>query len=322
MGRYLVLGGAGFIGSHIADNLIRNGEKVIVLDGLLPKTGGKLENLKSFINLLDDFIEVDFNKLADKELNNLINRVDIVINSMAWTAHHGAISDPIYDLSLNQISHLRLAQALRLHPEKCCIYLGSRTQYGLVNDKVITEDLSMHPQDIQGIHKTAAESYFRVFSNLGGASSVSLRFANCFGEGQPYDGTDIGLVGSLIRDLLRGREITVYGNNRSRELVYVRDVANIVYLISKQKIIGFSAFNIGGVKISIEQLVKILIRKIGHGSYVIKKLAGDIKAIDTGSAFLCTKKLDSILGVQLATPLEDALLLTILYFKERLSNDS
>ena len=112
---------------------------------------------------------------------------------MGWTSHNAALQDPAYDLSLNIGAHLSLLKALKATP-RSAIYLGSRAQYGRPNVVEITEETPMIPEDVQGLHKVAAEGHFRIASKFG-LPAVSLRFPNCFGERMPSQGDDIGLIG-------------------------------------------------------------------------------------------------------------------------------
>lgn len=309
----LIAGGAGFLGSHIAKRFCNAGYDVTVIDGLLEQTGGKERNIDSILE------SVHMHKIDIRDAHSLadvIRTSQIVIDCMAWTAHRSALQDPFYDLRLNAESHLHLLQYL--HAEQKIIYLGSRSQYGTPDVDVIVEDTPLVPVDIQGTHKNASESYFRVYSRLKGLNVISLRFPNCFGENQPVDGEDVGLVGGFIRDLLMRRLVEVYGRQRKRSLVYAPDLAEVVLLLSRSPLIGFSAYNLAGTEITIKALVEQLIGLIGFGTYQLRGMPADISSIDVGNAVFSNEKLRAVIGDIPITDLQMALQTTIEYFKENL----
>lgn len=309
----LVVGGAGFLGCHIAKSFYNAGLKVIVVDGLLKGSGGRMEHLQPILNQIE-FIELDISNV-DK-ISDVIRRSHIVVDCMAWTSHIKALSDPVYDLRLNAESHLHLIK--HLHSGQKIIYLGSRSQYGVPDVSVINEETSMIPVDIQGIHKLAAESYYRVYSRIRELNVISLRFPNCFGENQPVQGEDVGLVGGFIRDLLDKKLVEVFGSRRRRALVYAPDLAEVVLRLSRTTIRGFSAFNIKGKDIHIKSLVELLIELIGHGAYQLTPLPANITAIDVGNAVFDNTKLGEIIEDIPLTDLREALMVTIKYFKEKM----
>ncbi len=309
----LIAGGAGFLGSHIAKRFFYEGYKVIVVDGMLDGSGGNEKNLHSIQNDIR-FIKLD---ICDVEsIADLIRESNVVVDCMAWTAHRKALNDPIYGLRLNAESHLHLLKYL--HSGQKVIYLGSRSQYGIPDVSVINEETSMVPVDVQGIHKLAAESYYRVYSRLRNLNVISLRFPNCFGENQPTQGEDVGLVGGFIRDLLDRKLVEVFGSRRRRALVYAPDLAEVVLRLSRTPISGFSAFNIKGKDIHIKSLVELLIELIGYGAYQLTSLPADITAIDVGNAVFDNTKLGEIIEEIPLTDLQEALTVTIKYFKEKM----
>jgi len=310
--KVLILGAAGFIGSNLVYGFLEDGHEVIALDGFLEKTGGDKKHLENVINkivLIDQKIEhID-------SIPELINSVDIVIDSMAWTSHWLAIEDPFYDLELNAKAHLSLLARLPENTKQKFIFLGSRVQYGKSEFDLIDEESPMFPEDIQGIHKLTAESYFRVYSKLKNIDVISLRFANCFGINQPTNGRDIGLIGTFIKNALLGKTIEVYGEDRKRPIVYVNDLVNIVIKLANKDFSGFNPFNIKGIEISIYQLAKIIIAISGNGCVSLKKMPDEIGAIDIGDVEFSNKKIIDYLGVISETDLTKSLSKTIEYFK-------
>jgi len=311
----LIAGGAGFIGSHIAKRFHRAGYGVTVLDGLLEQTGGRETNLHPIIADIE-FVNADIRTV--EELPGIVEHSSVVVDCMAWTSHRLALQNPLYDLTLNVESHLCLIHHLHGVEGQKVVYLGSRGQYGNPNVDEVTENTPMIPQDVQGIHKLAAESHYRVYAQLRNLDVVSLRFPNCFGENQMVGEGDIGLVGELIRDILRGREVEVFGAGRKRHLAYAGDVAEVVYQLTQKPLNGFSAFNLAGQQVTIELLVRLLIELTGRGSFRMTALPDEIGKIDIGTARLNDDRLRAYLGSIPASDLRTALSATINYFKGHL----
>lgn len=309
----LVLGGAGFIGSNIVDQLLLNLFNVTVIDGLLPSTGGDIANI---LNLIPKIKFINSKVENVDELNDIVLESDVIIDSMAWTSHMHAMKNPNYDLELNCLSHLHLINSLKGLKNKKIIYLGSRGQYGNPNVKSIVESTVMIPEDIQGVHKLAAESYYRIYSKLYGFDVISLRIPNVFGKNQPYKNEDIGLVGLFIKKALSNEVIEVFGKDRSRSLMFVNDLVEAIIQLINFDNHGFTAFNVKGYDVSINELVKEIISISKSGKLIVEDIPEEIKNIDTGSAIFDDSKLRQIINANV-TDIHTALLHTINYFKER-----
>ena len=314
----IIFGGLGFIGSHIVKKFMAEGFKVTIVDGLIEGTGGNLNNVN--VNRFSgNLIKQRIEDIAD--LSELLEKYDLIIDSMGWTSHLEAIKNPIKDLELNVKSHLILIQALENLADKLIIYLGSRGQYGAIQMPIIHETTPMIPIDVQGINKLSAESFYRIYSRHIGFNVISLRISNCFGENQMTNGRDIGLIGSFIRDALNENEIIVYGKKRKRSVIYVKDLADIVYRLSQKKIRGFQPLNINGISLEISELAKKIVSIAGNGKIIEKKMDPKIEKIDVGSALLSEEKLKQIISDYEYTDIDYALTNTIKYFKRKFAND-
>jgi UDP-glucose 4-epimerase len=314
--RAIVFGGAGFIGHHLVERLVARGDHVAVVDGLLPETGGSRDHVAHVMGA------IDFHASRIEELNDLdalLADADVVVDCMAWTRHVAALERVLYDAQLNLESHLTLLTALRRRPGPLVVYLGSSSQYGRVTSGPITEQTPMVPEDVQGIHKAAADHHFRVHAALHGLNVVSLRLPNCFGEGQPIVGGDIGLVGGFIRALLAGEAVKVYGAGRRRALLYVRDAADLVSKVTDLNVRGFMPLNAAGDEVDIGDLARRLCALAGRGSVETAAMPRHIEAIDTGEARICDETLTRLVGPIARTPLEPSLAATVAYFREQLS---
>jgi UDP-glucose 4-epimerase len=302
-----IAGGAGFIGSHITEKLLYSGHEVVIMDGMLGETSGSPVNL----NHLHGFCLIPETVETCQSLPALLENAEVVIDCMGWTRHLLALENPEYDLQLNVSSHLALIRALKESSCKRVIYLGSRGQIGNAVADQIDDDAPRMPMDVQGIHKTAAESHYRLFAKLNDAKVLSLIIGNTFGPRMPMEGSDIGLFGGFLRDVLADRGIELYGKGRIREFTFAPDLAVIVSRLCQQDWEGFQSLNVPGSAIALEELVQNMIELAGTGRYSIEDWPAEVKAIDIGAARLCPRKIGSWLGALPATPLKEALQQTI-----------
>lgn len=313
--RVLVAGGAGFLGSSIAARYVAAGWDVTVIDGLVERTGGRAEHLAdvgSGVRLIQRQID------AVPDLRSIVAAHDVVVDSMAWTSHRLAMQEPIRDLRLNAESHLHLIEALSANPGAHVIYLGSRSQFGDGIGDEIVDDSPMIPRDVQGIHKLAGELYYRVYAKSRGLRAISLRVPNCFGPRQPVAGDDIGLVGSLIRDLLSGTTVEVFGDARRRGVAFSGDVAEVVYRLGQVSHDAFLPLNYGGWSLTIEALVQELVQAVGRGGYTRAPLPASLRQMDMGNAHMGSAGLREVLGDVPMTDLPSALATTVAYFRRAL----
>jgi len=308
-----VFGGAGFIGSHIVEELASRGEAVTVVDGLLPRTGGARRHLAAVEHRLT------FSAKQIEEVDDLVELVgssDVVVDCMAWTRHLAALEDPAYDMRLNLASHLTLLAALRRAPRPLVVYLASLSQYGSAAATAITEQTPMVPTDVQAIHKVAADHHFRLAAALHGLNVISLRVPNCFGERQPLEGDDIGLIGGFIRTLLAGNDVMVYGAGRRRSIVYVRDLAALIVRLCDCRPRGFTPLNLAGERVSVAELAATLASLVGCGAVREADMPHEVGVIDQAGGDVSEDRLRALVGDPPRTDLRAALATTVEYFRE------
>ena len=312
----LILGGAGFIGSHIAERFHNEGWKVVVIDGMNPRTSARGENVRALQGI--SFIQRTVETVPN--LDEFLSAADIIIDTMAWTAHRLALYEPEFDHALNQASHLHIATALAKYPAKRLVFLSSRGVYGNFTGGEITEETPLLPEDIQGVHKLAAESYYRIYAKLYKYAVVSLRFGNCFGERMPTRGEDIGLIGGFVRDALEGRAIEIFGTHRTRPVVYVQDVVEYVWRITTEASFDepFAAFNINGQNIPIHTIAQQIVDSCGVGELTVKPLPHEIQTIDIGSTPVNCDKIKAFTGFVPSNDWTEAMKRTVDYFRNNL----
>lgn len=312
----VVLGGAGFIGSHVTQAFLSDGYRVVIIDGLLEGTGGRAEHLPDSQR---DFVFVPERVESCSTLAEHLRSADVIVDSMGWTAHREALRDPLYDLRLNQESHLHVLRHLDAGSEQAIIYLGSRGQYGNPGEPMLDETTPMIPLDFQGIHKVAGESYYRIHATLLGLRVAALRLPACFGSNAPVEGPDIGLIGGFIRDLLSSGHVKLYAPSRSRSFVYAEDAAAVVARLCDRIELGFSAFNLTGHTIDMERLLALLIETIGEGDVEVVPMPHEVASMEMGSASVSEDRLRALLDEIPRSDLRVALEATVQFFRAALA---
>lgn len=310
--RVLIAGGLGFVGGHVGSAFVADGHEVTVIDGCLPDTGGgeglwdDLEAHKIIRQRVEDIQDLPEHLVA----------ADLIVDAMGWTRHMMALKNPSYDMDLNLKAHIHLMNALPAERPQKIIYLGSRGQYGNPKTEVIDEDTPQIPEDVQGIHKVAAESHWRQLSRRHGHTVVSLRFGNSYGVRQPMEGPDIGLLGGFIRALLNGESLELFGKGRTRPFINVKDVACAVLCCGKQEFSGFTALNMATEDVLLEDVLDYLIEQIGQGEYSVVPFPKEEKTMDVGNAKFSGDRFRSLFPDFKMTNIKDGLLATLTYIKQ------
>lgn len=253
--RALVTGGAGFIGSHVADALLQKGIEVEIVDNLFT---GKKENLpkKAVFHHLD---------IRDKKLHDIlaIGRFDVVFHLAAQMDVRRSVADPIFDADANIIGGINLLQACKNGGVKKVIF--SSTGGAIYGEQIAfpaTEDHPQNPCSPYGISKLAFEKYLGFYNMEFGMNFVALRYANIYGPRQRGDG-EAGVVSIFFNKLLAGEKAVIYGDgSQTRDFTYVADVvsANLAAL----EYDGCGAFNVGtGKETDINTLFDMIKETVG-----------------------------------------------------------
>ena len=253
METFLVTGGAGFIGSHIVERLVKEGKKVKVIDNL---TTGKIENIKPFINKIE-FLKLD---LRDNDsVFKALKGVDFILHQAAIPSVPRSIKDPIASNSSNVDGTLNLLVAAKEAKVKRVIIASSSSVYG--DDKKLpkTEDLPPNPISPYAVTKLVEELYGRVFYNIYGIEVVILRYFNVFGPRQNSTSQYAAVIPKFITRMLKGKPPIIFGDGeQTRDFTYVENVveANLLALNS-EKVGHGEIINIAcGKRVSLNSVVK------------------------------------------------------------------
>ncbi len=221
MGLYLVTGGAGFIGSHLVEEIVRRGESVRVLDNL--STGSK-ENLSPVMAKVD-FHEGD---ICDPEaLGRVLKGVDHVIHLAAVSSVPGSIEDPVATTQVNLMGTLQVLLAARDAHVKRLILAATGAAYGDSPTLPVVETQMPQPRSPYALTKLAGEYYGQIFHRLFGVEFVALRYFNIFGPRQNPHSPYTGVLSKFIRAYLSGERPVIFGDGeQSRDFTYVADVVD------------------------------------------------------------------------------------------------
>ena len=220
MALYLVTGGAGFIGSHLAEELVRRGEQVRVVDSLITGTRRNLAHLPRV-----EFIEGD---LADIEVaRRAVDDVDVVLHQAAIPSVPRSVQDPITSHRANVDASLNVLVAARDAGVKRLVYAGSSSAYGDAPTLPKVETMPAAPLSPYALQKLVSEQYCQMFTRLYGLETVTIRYFNVFGPRQDPSSPYSGVISLFISALCEGRQPTIYGDGgQTRDFTYVTNVVD------------------------------------------------------------------------------------------------
>lgn len=232
--RALVLGGNGFIGSHLVDNLLAAGHSVCVFDREAERHRPPLGN-----------VQYSFGSFADTDkIRAELDGVDVVFHLICTTLPSSSNDDPVADVEGNVISTLRLLELLVEKDVPKLVFLSSGgTVYGVPDTIPVTERMAKRPICSYGISKLTIERYLYMFHSLYGLKYAALRVSNPYGERQGHIGVQ-GVIGTFIDRVLCNKSVEVWGDGSiERDYIYVRDVAEACRNAAESRANGM--FNIG-----------------------------------------------------------------------------
>ena len=259
MALYLVTGGAGFIGSHIVEELVRRGESVRILDNL--STGSKA-NLSSVMEKVD-FHDGD---ICDPEtLREVFKGIDYVIHLAALSSVVRSIEDPVATTQVNMIGTVQVLLASREAHVKRVVMAATGAAYG--DNPVLPRVETQMPDPLSpyALVKLAGEYYGKIFHRLFGLEFVALRFFNVFGPRQNPKSPYTGVMSKFITAYLSGKIPTIFGDGeQSRDFVYVANIVNGTLLACEKPGVAGKVINIGtGVGTTLNQTIKLLNHILG-----------------------------------------------------------
>ena len=316
MARVLVTGGAGFIGSHVADRFLAAGHSVVIVDNL---SSGKRENLPGGA----EFRELD---IVSPEAARLVREdgFDVVAHLAAQIDVRRSVDDPVFDARVNILGTLNLVEAVRASSAARRTRIVFASTGGALYGDFVTPPSAEHfpkdPDSPYGISKLSVEHYLAYYGRIHGLNTVALRFGNVYGPRQDPHG-EAGVVAIFCARLLDGRPLTIFGDgSQTRDYIYVGDVADAFASAASAPMppperLDARAFNVGtGVETSVVQLADMLRRaaKTNAPIQFAPKRAGEL-----ARSVLAPEKAAEQLGWRAAVPLERGLADTYAWFAGR-----
>lgn len=297
--RALVTGGAGFIGSHIVDALVERGAEVRVIDDFFT---GFRENVNPAVDLYEGTV-------ADKELvRRAVGGCEVVFHQAAHKAVLRSVEHPLPTDLANTHGTLTVLEAAKDAGVRRVVYASSSSVYGGAATVPTPEDAPTMPRSPYAVSKLAGEHYCRVFTELYGLETVTLRYFNVYGPRQRPDGAYAAVIPLFIRALLDGSRPVVHGDGgQARDFTYVGDVvdANLRAAAAPGERCAGKVYNVaGGVETSVLDLLATVARVIGVEAdpEFAPPRAGDVRR-SRGDASAAARDLDVRCEIDLETGL-------------------
>jgi len=306
--QFLVTGGAGFIGSHIVDALVGNGDKVKVIDDF---SSGQMENLSGVLNK----IELIKGDIRDKGLvAKAVDGVDYVLHQAALRSVPKSLANPELYNDVNINGTLNILTASRNAKVKRVVIASSSSIYGEIEKLPEREDFLPQLISPYGLSKLAGEYYARIFSRIYGLETVNLRYFNVFGPRQSLENEYAVVIPKFITCILKDEQPPIHGDGKqTRDFTYVANVvqANIKSAVTPG--IKCEVFNIAcGKAYSVLDIVKYVNKILGKN---ISPKLGPIRAGDAKHTLADITRAKKLIGFRPEIGFEEGLKRTIEYFK-------
>ncbi len=307
MPSYLVTGGAGFIGSHLVEELRRRGETVRVIDNL---STGHRRNLDAVTDV--EFVSGDITDLD--ACRRAVDGVDVVLHQAAIPSVPKSVKDPVGSHRSNVDGSLNLLVAARDAKVRRFVYAASSSAYG--NAAVLPKVETMVPAPLSpyALQKLVAEQYCQMFTQLYGLETVSIRYFNVFGPRQDPGSPYSGVISLFATALLSGRQPTIYGDGeQTRDFTYVSNVVDGVLRAVETPGIAGEVINVAvGARISLNELLRAMNLVVGTSMTAVYAPSRDGDVRDSQADI---SKAQRLLGYQPIVSLENGLRVTLDWYR-------
>ncbi len=305
---YLVTGGAGFIGSHIVDALLKEGHQVRVVDNF---STGKRENLEHVAKKID-LREISITDQA--ALANAMQGVDYVFHLAAMASVPRSVKDPLGSNEQNVTGTLNVLITARDAGVKRVVYSGSSSAYGNIDSEFKSEDMAPSPLSPYAVAKLAAENYCRAFTEVYGLETVTIRYFNVFGPRQDPLSAYAAVIPKFIVAMLDDQPPVVEGDGlQSRDFTYIDNVVRGNFLACHTPDIAGETFNIAcGGRISLLDMIDSLNRIMGKN---IKPVFTDPRPGDVKHSRASIEKARQMLGYEPLVSFDEGLARTLAWYE-------
>jgi UDP-glucose 4-epimerase len=259
MKKALITGGAGFIGSHLAQELLGRDYQVMILDDL---STGKISNIEPLLDKTNvGFVQGSITNLP--LLQKLLSGIDYVFHQAAIPSVPRSIKNPQSSHNTNITGTLNVLLAARDNGASKVIYASSSSVYGDTPTLPKVEHMTPNPQSPYAVTKLAGEYYCKVFQRVYGLNTICLRYFNVYGPKQDPDSLYAAVIPKFIMTLCGESPPVIFGNGeQTRDFTFVKDVAEANILAAESKVTGI--FNVGrGERVTINYLAQVIIGLMG-----------------------------------------------------------
>jgi UDP-glucose 4-epimerase len=255
--RVLVTGGAGFIGSHLVDRLVRDGYKVRAVDNL---SSGRIENIKHHLDA--NTVELIIGDLKDPQIAlKAVERVDVVFHFAANPEVRVSTTNPEVHFNENVVATFNLLEAMRRKGVKELVFASSSSVYGEPEEIPVDESAPIKPVSVYGASKVACEAFIHAYAKLYGIRAVVLRYANVVGPRLRH-----GVIWDLINKLLKNpAELEILGDGKQvRSYIYVDDAVEATIVAWGRAETSYEVYNIASKDwITVDDVADEVIKAIG-----------------------------------------------------------
>ena len=311
MASYLVTGGAGFIGSHLAAELLRRGHRVRVADSFIT---GKRENLDAIKGV--ELVEGDLAEMAVAE--KAVAGMEYVLHQAAIPSVPRSVDDPVTSNRANITATLSVLEASRKAGVKRLVYAGSSSAYGNSTSGAKREDMPSSPLSPYALQKFVGEQYCQMFTRLYGFETVVIRYFNVFGPRQDPSSAYSGVISLFATLLPAGKRPTIYGDGgQTRDFTYIANVVDgVLRACEAPKAVG-EVINVAtGQQISLNDLLTTLNKIVGSNLQAVYK---DERIGDVRDSLADISKAKALLGYAPSVSLEEGLRLTLAWSRVHLN---
>jgi UDP-glucose 4-epimerase len=290
----LVIGGNGFIGSHLVDRLLLEGHSVRVFDISMEKYRKPLPDVDYRIAALENI----------PELYEAMLGIDLIFHLASSSLPSTSNVDTINDINKNLLPSLNILNlAVKLGVKRIIYFSSGGTVYGIPEKLPISENSPLNPISSYGIIKSTIESYFHLYQRLFGIQPLILRPSNPFGPRQGHFLAH-GVVSTFLRKIKNKEKIIVYGDgSSSKDYIYIKDLIELCYSLSISSKVG--VFNLGtGNGISIIEIIQIITELTGYSPEIDYS---DFKDYDVPQFVLDISKVTGVYGNMKFTPLKEGI---------------
>jgi UDP-glucose 4-epimerase len=310
----LITGGAGFIGSHVAERFLAEGWTTHILDNLV---SGKRENVPDGAT----FHELDILDAAAADLVRALQPT-VIVHLAAQMDVRKSVADPVFDAQSNVVGSLNLLEAVREHSPRTRVVFSSTggAIYGDFTTPPNVETFPKNPDSPYAIAKFAVENYLSYYGRVHGIESAVVRYGNVYGPRQDPHG-EAGVVAIFCGRILDHKPITIFGDGlQTRDYVYVGDVVDVTWRAATRSIppaglLDARAFNVGtGIPTDVVRVASVLIAAAG---WEVPVVHAPERPGEQRTSFLDVKKAKELLDWSPQVSLEDGLRRSFAWFAER-----